>query len=101
MVSRFPGCLRFVGNLEKKIDISNHTSDLVDDYLNSGITHLISVCNHAIEACPVFPEITDHTHHAFNDPANASGTEEEILNSFRKIRDEIDSFCSNYIKETF
>jgi arsenate reductase (thioredoxin) len=87
--------------LEKKIDISNHTSDLVDDYLNSGITHLISVCNHAIEACPVFPEITDHTHHAFNDPANASGTEEEILNSFRKIRDEIDSFCSNYIKETF
>lgn len=87
--------------LEKEIDLSNYTSDLVDDYLNSGITHLISVCNHAIEVCPVFPEKIDHTHHAFNDPANASGAEEEILNSFRKIRDEIDSFCSNYIKETF
>ena len=89
---------------EKGIDISNNTSDLVDDYLKSGITHLISVCNHAIEVCPVFPvfpEKIDHTHHAFNDPANASGAEEEILNSFRKIRDEIDSFCSNYIKETF
>jgi arsenate reductase len=87
--------------LEKEIDLSDHTSDLVDDYLHSGITHLISVCDHAIEVCPVFPEKVDHMHHTFNDPAKASGAEDEILNSFRKIRDEIESFCSNYIKETF
>ena len=87
--------------LEKQIDLSNNTSDLVDDYLNSGITHLISVCDHAIESCPVFPEKVDHKHHTFNDPAKASGAEEEILNSFRKTRDKIDAFCSNYIKETF
>ena len=87
--------------LEKQIDLSNHTSDLVDDYLNSGITHLISVCDNAIEACPVFSENVDHTHHTFNDPAKASGSEEEILNSFRKTRDEIESFSLNYIKDTF
>ena len=87
--------------LEKQIDLSNNTSDLVDAYLNSGITHLISVCDHAIESCPVFPEKVDHKHHTFNDPAKASGAEEEILNSFRKTRDKIDAFCSNYIKETF
>ena len=87
--------------LEKGIEISNNTSDLVDDYLNSGITHLISVCDHAIEACPVFPEKVDHTHHTFNDPAKTSGSEEEILNSFRKTRDEIESFSLNYIKDTF
>ena len=87
--------------LEKQIDLSNHTSDLVDDYLNSGITHLISVCDHAIEACPVFPEKVDHTHHTFNDPAKTSGSDGEILNSFRKTRDEIESFSLNYIKDTF
>ena len=58
--------------LEKEIDISNNTSDLVDTYLNSGITHLISVCDHAIESCPVFPEKVEHTHHTFSDPAKAS-----------------------------
>ena len=86
---------------EKQIDLSNHTSDLVSNYLNSGITHLISVCDHAVETCPVFPEKTNHTHHTFNDPAKTSGTEEKILNSFRNTRDEIESFSLNYIKDTF
>jgi len=87
--------------LEKGIDLHNNTSDLVDDYLNSGITHLISVCDHAIETCPVFPEKVDHTHHTFSDPAKASGSDNDILDSFRKTRDEIDIFCLNYIKENF
>jgi len=86
---------------EKGVDISSNTSDLVDDYLNSGITHLISVCDHAIESCPVFPEKVNHTHHTFTDPAKAIGSEEEILNSFRKTRNEIEIFCSNYIRENF
>ena len=86
---------------EKGIDISNNTSDLVDEYLKSGITHLISVCDHALEACPVFQEKVDHTHHTFNDPAKTSGSDDKILNSFRKTRDEIESFSLNYIKETF
>ena len=87
--------------LEKRIDISNNTSDLVDDYLKSGITHLISVCDHALEACPISPEKADHTHHTFNDPAKTSGSDDKILNSFRKTRDEIESFSLNYIKDTF
>jgi len=87
--------------LEKNIDLSNNTSDLVDKYLDSGITHLISVCDHAIESCPVFPEKVNHTHHTFSDPAKAVGTESEILDAFRKTRDEIDSFCKNYINKYF
>ena len=87
--------------LEKGIDLSNNTSDLVDDFLNAGITHLISVCDHAIESCPVFPKKVDHTHHTFNDPAKTSGTEAQILDSFRKTRDEIDTFCVNYISKNF
>ena len=82
---------------EKGVDISNNTSDLVDDYLNTGVTHLISVCDHALESCPVFPEEVQHTHHTFNDPAKAKGSENEILNAFRKVRDEIDDFCKNYL----
>jgi len=78
---------------ESGINISKHTSDLVDQYLNSGVTHLFSVCDHAKESCPVFPENVNHIHYSFPDPAKAEGTEEEILNSFRATRDEIDNFC--------
>ena len=87
--------------LEKDIDLSNNTSDLVDDYLNTGITHLISVCDHAIESCPVFPEKVKHTHHTFSDPAKAIGTEDEILNSFRATRDQIEYFCKEYLETNF
>lgn len=87
--------------LEKGIDLSNNTSDLVDDYLNSGITHLISVCDHAIESCPVFPEKVNHIHHTFNDPAKATGSDEDILNSFRNTRDQIDIFCKEYLTQNF
>ena len=45
-----------------------------------------------------FPEKVEHTHHTFSDPAKASGAEEEILNSFRKTRDEIESFCFKLYK---
>jgi len=78
---------------ESGINISKHTSDLVDQYLNSGVTHLFSVCDHAKESCPVFPENVNHIHYSFPDPAKAEGTEEEILDSFRATRDEIDNFC--------
>lgn len=86
---------------EKNIDISNNSSDLVDNYLNTGITHLISVCDNAIETCPVFPEKVNHTHHTFHDPARATGTEEEILDSFRATRDKIETFCKEYLTSNF
>lgn len=77
---------------ESGINISKHTSDLVDQYLNSGVTFLFTVCDHAKESCPVFPEDVKRIHYSFPDPAKAEGTEEEILDSFRATRDEIDNF---------
>lgn len=86
---------------EKGIDISKNTSDHVDKYLNYGISHLISVCDHAIESCPVFPENVNHTHHTFYDPSKTTGTNHQILESFRKTRDEIELFCKEYILKYF
>ena len=82
---------------EAGIDISNHTSELVDDFLDKGINLVFSVCDHAAESCPTFPGQVERIHHSFPDPAKAVGTEEEILNSFRNTRDEIDSFCQELI----
>lgn len=78
---------------EVGIDISKQTSDLVEKYLDTGITHLFSVCDHAKESCPVFPQSVNQIHHSFPDPAHAIGNEEEILNVFRSTRDLIEKFC--------
>ena len=83
------------------INISQHTSDLVTPYINSGVTHLFSVCNHAQESCPVFPEDIIRIHYSFPDPAKAIGSEKEILDSFRATRDEIDNFCRELLINLF
>ena len=53
---------------------------------------VVTVCDHAAEACPVFPGAPRTIHHAFRDPAKATGEEEEILGEFRQVRDEIRNF---------
>lgn len=82
---------------EAEVDISGHKSELVDNYLGTGITHLFTVCDHANETCPMFPEPVNRTHHSFPDPAQANGTEEEIMASFRSTRDQVKAFCKGYI----
>ena len=84
---------------EDNIDISNHTSNNIDEYLNTNITHIISVCHHANENCPIFPKKTINTHQNFYDPTKAEGTEKEIKEAFRKTRAEIKLFCENYINQ--
>lgn len=86
---------------EAGIDISSQTSDLVDQYLNSGVTHLLSVCDHAKESCPVFPENVTHIHHSFPDPAKAEGSEDQIMDAFRATRDEIDHFSLQLLTRLF
>lgn len=71
------------------IDISGHYSKHLDQFLESGITTVITVCDHANEACPIFPGRVNRHHWGFDDPAHATGTEEEILDVFRRVRDEI------------
>ena len=82
---------------EVGIDISAQTSDLADQFLDSGVTHLFSVCDHAKESCPVFPENVRKTHYSFPDPAHAKGSEDEILDVFRSTRDLIGSYCRDLL----
>lgn len=71
------------------IDISAHASKHMDDFLDRDITTVITVCGNADQACPRFPGQVHRHHWGFDDPAHATGTEEEILAEFRRVRDEI------------
>ncbi len=75
------------------IDISDHTSNHVDEYLHIPFELIITVCDHASERCPIFPSTAQRIHHNFPDPAKAIGTDEEILEAFKKVREEIKAFC--------
>lgn len=75
---------------ELGLDISHHTSKSVDTYLNDSFDYVITVCGSAKETCPVFTgRVKQHLHIGFEDPVDATGTEEEILGEYRRIRDEI------------
>ena len=71
------------------IDISRHTSKHMNDFLDRPIHTVISVCGNADQACPIFPGQVKRYHWGFDDPAHATGTEDEILAEFRRVRDEI------------
>ncbi|MDX1957952.1 MAG: arsenate reductase ArsC [Leptospiraceae bacterium] len=83
---------------EDSIDISHHTSNLVTEYMNIDFDLVITVCDNAKESCPIFPKKTKTIHKNFSDPAKATGTEEEILGEFRKVREEIKTFCKEIAK---
>jgi arsenate reductase len=71
------------------IDLSNHHSKHLNEFLDRPVDTVITVCGNADQACPVFP-CQRHRHHwPFDDPAHASGTDEEKLAVFRRVRDEI------------
>lgn len=75
---------------ELGIDLSNHHPKKVDVFLDQSFNYVITVCGGAKESCPMFTGIVkNRIHIGFEDPADASGTEEEILVFFRRIRDEI------------
>lgn len=72
------------------IDISSHRPKMVDEFLDEGVDFLISVCCGAKDACPAFlGPVGTRLHIGFDDPAYAEGTEEEIFDVFRRVRDEI------------
>ena len=75
---------------EKGIDISSGHPEPVEEFLNIPFDYVITVCYGAKEACPVFTgEVKHRMHIGFDDPAEATGTEEEVLAVFRRVRDEI------------
>jgi arsenate reductase len=74
---------------ELGIDISGQESKTLDRYLGDTFDYVITVCDDANEACPVFPGARRRLHWSFEDPAQATGSEEERLRVFRLVRDEI------------
>ncbi len=86
---------------EDGIDISHHTSNNVEEYHDISFDFVITVCDHAKEVCPVFPSTAKKFHHNFPDPAKATGTEDEMIEEFRKVRDQIKEYCDRFVKENF
>jgi arsenate reductase len=74
---------------EMNIDISDHRSKSVDEFLDQEFDYVITVCDNAKEQCPVFPGKTKRIHWSFDDPAEAQGDEPAKLAVFRRVRDEI------------
>ena len=84
---------------EVGIDISNHIPKNVNKYLLDEWDYVITVCDDANEACPVFTGKVKHRlHMGFEDPSHASGTDEFIWREFRRVRDEINSRFGEFYK---
>jgi arsenate reductase len=81
---------------EVGIDLSNHTSNHVDEYANIDFDFIITVCDNAKERCPYFPSKAERFHYNFPDPAKATGSEGEIMAEFRSVRLLIDDYCKDF-----
>ncbi|MBN2637891.1 MAG: arsenate reductase ArsC [Bacteroidales bacterium] len=86
---------------EKGINLVQSVPKSVNSFLNAGFDYVITVCDGAKESCPAFTGSVKHQLHiGFEDPAEATGSEDKILDVFRKVRDEIfDQFYTFYVQE--
>ncbi len=85
--------------LEKGIDISNHTSDSIDQDFLASADIAITLCGDAQERCPVTPPSVLRLHWPLIDPAKAEGTEEEIMEVFRTVRDQIEELVKTVLSD--
>lgn len=83
---------------EDGLDISAHTSNLVDEYADVDFDFVITVCDNARERCPYFPTRAEKLHHNFPDPAKAVGTEEEVMAEFRRVRDMVKVYAKAFVE---
>lgn len=85
---------------EVGIDISQNYPKLVNQFLNDSFDYVITVCDNAKETCPVFiGDVKHHLHIGFDDPAEAVGTEEEVMPVYRRVRDEIKREFQKFVKQ--
>lgn len=84
---------------EDHIDISGHTSNNVDEYAGIDFDAVITVCDNANEACPFFPGKVERFHYNFPDPAKATGTPDEVLDEFRRVRDMIKTYSADFVSQ--
>jgi len=71
------------------IDISGHWSKLIDEFFETGVDIVVTVCDSAHQSCPFFPGVKTTIHAAFPDPSACTGTPEECLTLFRQVRNDI------------
>jgi len=81
------------------IDISKHTSNNITEYFGVEFDYVITVCDNAKERCPYFPTKAVKLHYNFPDPAKAVGTEDEIHEQFRIVREMIKDYCEKFVEE--
>jgi arsenate reductase len=84
---------------EDGIDISKHTSNNIDEYIDIPFDFVITVCDNAKENCPYFPTKAQRFHQNFPDPAKATGDLTEVMNEFRRVRDMIKVYSEDFINE--
>ncbi len=84
---------------ERGIDLRGHRSKTVDTLLGEPWDVVITVCDSANERCPVFPGPTTRLHWSFEDPSAATGSEDERLAVFRRVRDAIDARLRRWVAE--
>ena len=82
---------------QRGVDISSGLSKSVEEFSGQEFDLVVTVCDHANEACPVFPGAKDRAHWPFDDPADATGTDQEKLQVFIRVRDEIEQRIANFL----
>ncbi len=82
---------------ELGIDISGQRSKVLDEFAAERFDYVITLCGDAHERCPLFFGGVERLHIGFHDPTGASGSEEEILGEFRRVRDEIKETLVEYL----
>ena len=75
--------------MEIGVDVSRHTSKIVDQFVAQPWDYVITVCDAANEACPMFPKKSSRLHWSFDDPSQATGSDDQKLEVFRQVRDQI------------
>jgi len=83
---------------EVGVDISHHTSDFVDDYLDKGIDIAITVCDNANQSCPTFPGNAERIHWSIDDPFKGWNFETSQMDSFRETRREIKEKLETFLE---
>jgi arsenate reductase (thioredoxin) len=84
--------------MEIGVDVSRHTSKIVDQFVAQPWDYVITVCDAANEACPIFPQKSNRLHWSFDDPSQATGSDDQKLEVFRQIRDQIKRRIADWIR---
>ncbi len=92
-----PGAVTAMAELD--IDISGQQSEHVDGYIGTDIDTVITVCDRAASNCPTFPGRVNRIQWSFDDPAQADGSEDECMQVFRRVRDEIAEALRRWLAE--